>query len=77
LGIKNKKLAEGDLVTAKKRHWATTHATSMIKAGSLGIITFMDEYSIAVYWFDRCIQSARRPHGSRSTLLRRVSRPKR
>ena len=77
MGIKNKKLAEGDLVTCKKDHWATTHASSRIKPGSLGIVTFIDDLGIAVYWFDKCIQGAVRPHGTRATLLRRVSRPKR
>jgi len=77
LGIKDKKLMIGDLVTAKTAQWATKHLGAIIDSGSLGIITIMNDEGIAVYWFKQCIQGAIKPHGTRTTLLRRASRPKR
>ena len=77
MGIKNKKLAEGDLVAANVDHWATKRYDSDIGRGSIGIITTMNDEGIAVYWLKKRIQGEIKPHGSRGTLLRRVSRRKR
>ena len=77
MGIKNKKLAEGDLVIAKAGHWATKRYDSKISRDSIGIITTMNDEGIAVYWFKQCIQGEIKPYGTRGTQLKRVSRPKR
>ena len=77
MGIKNKKLTKGDLVTCKQRHRALgiREFSPMVSRGSLGIIKFASDERIVIHWFDLGKDGVMTPIGARKRLSK-ISRPK-
>ena len=77
MGIKNKKLTKGDLVTCKQRHRALgiREMSPMVSRGSLGIVKFASDERIVIHWFDLNKDGVMTPIGARKRLSK-ISRPK-
>ena len=77
MGIKNKKLTKGDLVTCKQRHrmFAIQRPTPMVSRGSLGIVKVASDERIVVHWFDLSKDGEMSPTDARKRLSK-ISRPK-
>jgi len=80
LGIKNKKLTKGDLVTCKQRHRALAGPPApwggpMVSRGSLGIVKVASDERIVIHWFDLNKDGEMAPVDARKRLSK-ISRPK-
>ena len=81
MGIKNKKLTKGDLVTCKQRHRVrvavapATWGGPMVSRGSLGIVKLASEERIVIHWFDLNKDGEMAPVDARKRLSK-ISRPK-
>ena len=79
MGIKNKKLTKGDLVTCKQRHRAFhgSHPATwpMVSRGSLGIVKVASDELIVIHWFDLNQDGEMAPVDARKRLSK-ISRPK-
>ena len=82
MGIKNKKLTKGDLVTCKQRHRAVDLCAKliwwggpMVSRGSLGIVKVASDERIVVHWFDLSKDGLMSPTDARKRLSK-ISRPK-
>ena len=77
MGIKNKKLMIGDLVTCKQRHRALgiREFSPMVSRGSLGVVKFASDERIVIHWFDLNKDGEMSPVDARKRLSK-ISRPK-
>ena len=77
MGIKNKKLTKGDLVTCKQRHRALgiREMSPMVSRGSLGIVKFASDERIVIHWFGLSKDGEMAPVDARRRLSK-ISRPK-
>ena len=80
MGIKNKKLTKGDLVTCKQRHRALPAPPApwggrWVSRGSLGIVKVASDERIVIHWFDLNKDGLMSPTDARKRLSK-ISRPK-